>query len=422
MDAGAGECPHAPLFAHTHYVRLDRGIGDKAWDYSKIEVLGDISDLPFHDGSFDAVINIQVLEHLKEPGIGISEMARVLKPGGQLILTTVQCWEIHQHPNDFFRYTRYGLTYLFDKAGLESRVEALGGLFWLIGFRLMADPELLSKELALADFRGSASRFRLCDSGALLLPRSCGSPPRLHARLFLLVSQTITVTSSLIIITLNRAALLQRTLQGLTRQTRQIDEIIVIDNGPTRDTEQVVSAFAARYVPEPRRGYGHARNRGLDEASGALIYFLDDDCVPEPDWANVLWNVLDSGSADLASGSRIPGQAGLAARLEYLSTDGPVLSPALAAGAARHLSTSNLILRREVVAKTGCFDATLTMCEDRDFTTRARKLGFRLRYEPKARVTHYPAIHQVSEYLAKMRHYGTGTSQYFRRSGSDENR
>jgi GT2 family glycosyltransferase len=234
------------------------------------------------------------------------------------------------------------------------------------------------------------------------------------------VSQTITVTSSLIIITLNRAALLQRTLQGLTRQTRQIDEIIVIDNGPTRDTEQVVSAFAARYVPEPRRGYGHARNRGLDEASGALIYFLDDDCVPEPDWANVLWNVLDSGSADLASGSRIPGQAGLAARLEYLSTDGPVLSPALAAGAARHLSTSNLILRREVVAKTGCFDATLTMCEDRDFTTRARKLGFRLRYEPKARVTHYPAIHQVSEYLAKMRHYGTGTSQYFRRSGSDE--
>jgi SAM-dependent methyltransferase len=138
LDAGAGECPHAPLFAHTRYVRLDRGIGDKTWDYTKIEVLGDISELPFRDNSFDAVINIQVLEHLKEPSIGVNEMARVLKPGGELILTTVQCWEIHQHPNDFFRYTRYGLTYLFDKAGLESRVQALGGLFWLIGFRMMA--------------------------------------------------------------------------------------------------------------------------------------------------------------------------------------------------------------------------------------------------------------------------------------------
>jgi mycofactocin glycosyltransferase len=235
-----------------------------------------------------------------------------------------------------------------------------------------------------------------------------------------LVSQTTTVTSSLIIITLNRAALLQRTLQGLVRQSRPIDEIIVVDNGPTRDTEQVVSAFTARYVPEPQRGYGHARNRGLAEASGAFIYFLDDDCVPDPDWADVLWNVLESGAADLASGSRTPGQPGLAARLEYLSTDGPVLSPAIKAGPARHLSTSNLIVRREVVTRTGCFDTTLTMCEDRDFTTRARKLGFRLRYEPKARVTHYPEIHRVSEYLAKMRHYGTGTSQYFRRWRDEE--
>jgi GT2 family glycosyltransferase len=234
----------------------------------------------------------------------------------------------------------------------------------------------------------------------------------------LLVQET--VTSSLIIITLNRAALLQRTLHGLSRQSRAIDEIIVVDNGPTADTEQVVSSFTARYIPEQRRGYGHARNRGLAEAGGDIIYFLDDDCVPEPDWSDVLWNVLDSGDADLASGSRAPGQQGLAARLEYLSTDGPVLSPGLAAGPARHLSTSNLILRRDVVAKVGCFDTTLTMCEDRDFTTRARKLGFRLRYEPQARVTHYPAIHTLSDYLGKMRHYGTGTSEYFRRWRDEE--
>jgi GT2 family glycosyltransferase len=234
----------------------------------------------------------------------------------------------------------------------------------------------------------------------------------------LLVSQT--VTTSLIIITLNRPALLERTLAGLAQQSRRIDEIIVVDNGPTADTERVASSFTARYIAEPKRGYGHARNRGLAEASGSVIYFLDDDCVPEPDWSDVLWNVLNSGDADLASGSRAPGQPGLAARLEYLSTDGPVLSPHLAAGPARHLSTSNLILRRDVVTKVGCFDTSLTMCEDRDFTTRARQLGFRLRYEPKARVTHYPAIYRLADYLGKMRHYGTGTSQYFRRWHAEE--
>ena len=182
----------------------------------------------------------------------------------------------------------------------------------------------------------------------------------------------------------------------------------------------MVSRFTARYIPEPRRGYGNARNRGLAEARGDVIYFLDDDCVPEPDWSDVLWNVLDSGDADLASGSRAPGQPGLAARLEYLSTDGPVLSPDLAAGPARHLSTSNLILRRDVVAKVGCFDTTLTMCEDRDFTTRARKLGFRLRYEPKARVTHYPAIHGFPITLEKCATTEPDTSQYFRRWREEE--
>ena len=193
-----------------------------------------------------------------------------------------------------------------------------------------------------------------------------------------------TVTSSLIIITLEPRGTARNELSKAWRAKRgKLTRSSWSTMAQLRDTEQVVSSFTARYVPEPRRGYGHARNRGLAEARGAVIYFLDDDCVPEPDWSDVLWNVLDSGDADLASGSRAPGQPGLAARLEYLSTDGPVLSPGLAAGPARHLSTSNLILRREVVAKVGCFDTTLTMCEDRDFTTRARKLGFRLRYEPQ---------------------------------------
>jgi GT2 family glycosyltransferase len=230
--------------------------------------------------------------------------------------------------------------------------------------------------------------------------------------------------SSLIIITLNRAAALRRTLDGLVGQTHLPEEILIVDNGPDDETERAVSGFCCRlpvrYVPEPVRGYGNARNRGLAEARGEVLYFLDDDCVPEPDWAQTLWDELNSGKADLVGGSRVSGQAGVAARLEYLSTDGPALSPRLAGGPAEHLSTSNLIMSREVANKVGRFDCTLRMCEDRDFTTRARKLGFRLLYQPKAQVTHYPAIDRLSQYLAKMRHYGFGTSQYFERWRGEE--
>ena len=230
-----------------------------------------------------------------------------------------------------------------------------------------------------------------------------------------------TVTSSLIIITLNRALLLKRTLEGLARQLRQIDEIIVVDNGPTADTEQVVSSFTARYVPEPHRGYAHARNRGLAEASGDVIYFLDDDCVPEPDWSDVLWNVLDSGDADLASGSRAPGQPGLAARLEYLSTDGPVLSPAWLPGPRAICPLRISFCGAMWWSKVGCFDTTLTMCEDRDFTTRARKAWISVcAMSPRPASRTIRRFIGVSDYLGKMRHYGTGTSQYFRRWREEE--
>ncbi len=219
--------------------------------------------------------------------------------------------------------------------------------------------------------------------------------------------------TSLIIITLRRAALLRNTLLALTCQTRPVDEILVIDNGPDAPTETVAKEMGVRYVAEPRRGYGCARNRGLAEARGDVLYFLDDDCVAEPDWAERLWDAVASGSADLAGGSRVSGRAGLAARLEYLSTDGPVLSPRLPAGPARHLSTSNLIFKREVVDRAGRFDEKLAMCEDRDFTARARDAGFRLWFEPAARVTHYSSVQRAGEYFGRMRHYGYGTSQYF---------
>jgi GT2 family glycosyltransferase len=215
--------------------------------------------------------------------------------------------------------------------------------------------------------------------------------------------------TSLIIITLRRAALLKQTLAGVARQTRPPDEIVVVDNGPDPDTEAVARACGARYVVEPRRGYGCARNRGLAEARGDILYFLDDDCVAEPDWAERLAAV----QADFAGGSRVSGRTGLAARLEYLSTDGPVLSPALPPGAPAHLSTSNLIFRRAAAERVGPFDEGLAMCEDRDWTARARAAGLTLRFEPRARVTHYSSVFRLGDYFARMRHYGYGTSQFF---------
>jgi SAM-dependent methyltransferase len=139
LDAGAGECRFKPAFVHARYVGVDFGLGDSQWDYSKLDVVGRLEDLPFANATFDHVISIVVLEHTPEPARVIAEFQRVLSPGGTVHLVVPHMWEEHQRPHDYFRYTSSGMRYLMEKAGFDvRRVEPVGGFFWMLSRRLMA--------------------------------------------------------------------------------------------------------------------------------------------------------------------------------------------------------------------------------------------------------------------------------------------
>ena len=86
LDAGAGEGDHKHYFAAQRYCGLDLGIGDHAWDYSRLDVLGDLETLPFPDATFEAAINIVTLEHVLHPERVLCELGRVLAPGGRFLL------------------------------------------------------------------------------------------------------------------------------------------------------------------------------------------------------------------------------------------------------------------------------------------------------------------------------------------------
>lgn len=138
LDAGAGEAIYKPWFASQRYFAVDLGVGDASWDYSSLDAIADLATLPFRDGSFDACVNIVTLEHVKDPARVLREIARVLKPGGRLLLIVPQDWEVHQSPNDYFRYTRHGVRYLLEQAGLkEDDLTPMGGFFRLLQRRLL---------------------------------------------------------------------------------------------------------------------------------------------------------------------------------------------------------------------------------------------------------------------------------------------
>lgn len=117
--------------------------------------------LPFDDGAFDTVILSDVLEHLPEPQLTWREIARVLVPGGKLLLNVPFLYWIHEAPHDFYRYTEYALRRFATQAGFATRVlEPLGGA-----------PEVLADVLAksLADRRFGHTLAPLVQSACLWL-------------------------------------------------------------------------------------------------------------------------------------------------------------------------------------------------------------------------------------------------------------
>jgi len=138
LDAGAGEGQYAPYFANPGYCAVDLAVGDANWDYSGLDVIADLTALPFRAGAFDAAIHIVTIEHLREPGRALAEIARSLMPGGVLLVAAPHEWEVHQAPHDYFRYTRYGLAYLLEAAGFERlEIRPSGGYFRLLARRLL---------------------------------------------------------------------------------------------------------------------------------------------------------------------------------------------------------------------------------------------------------------------------------------------
>jgi len=121
LDIGCGSQPYRNVLARNvpRYVGFDLPPDRWSGRTNRADVWGRAERLPFAEGSFDTVVSFQVLEHLREPWTVVAEAARVLRPGGCLILTTVQHYHVHGEPNDFFRFTRHGLASLSERAGLS---------------------------------------------------------------------------------------------------------------------------------------------------------------------------------------------------------------------------------------------------------------------------------------------------------------
>lgn len=119
LDVGCGAAPYRDLFAHATYFGAEVPFASKYGGAKRADVLFNGKCLPIADASIDAVLCNQVLEHVFEPHAFLSEIRRVLRPGGRLLLTVPFVWDEHEQPYDFARYSSFGLRYLAQKHGFR---------------------------------------------------------------------------------------------------------------------------------------------------------------------------------------------------------------------------------------------------------------------------------------------------------------
>lgn len=144
LDAGAGELAQKRHCSHLDYVAQDfgsyNGSGDGAglqtgkWDQTHLDIVSDITEIPEPDASFDAIMCIEVFEHLPDPLAALREFTRLLKPSGWLVITAPRSSLTHFAPFHFQSgFNRYFYQHHLPKAGFDiQELSANGNYFGFI--------------------------------------------------------------------------------------------------------------------------------------------------------------------------------------------------------------------------------------------------------------------------------------------------
>ena len=182
---------------------------------------------------------------------------------------------------------------------------------------------------------------------------------------------------SVVIPAFNAAAFIAESIRSACRQTYADLDIVVVDDGSTDNTVQVLAALAAqdrriRLIKTDHRGVSAARNRGIAEARGDVIATLDADDLWHPQKIERQYDLLRRSETDVgvvycwAAGIDAQGRVILPV-WNASQAEGDVLSDIVRSGILSNGSTP--LMRRDAIERAGAYDETLQLCEDWQFYT-----------------------------------------------------
>jgi glycosyltransferase involved in cell wall biosynthesis len=223
---------------------------------------------------------------------------------------------------------------------------------------------------------------------------------------------------SVVIPTRNRSRILHKVLDAFCCQRGDLPEweLLVIDDGSSDNTAETVQSFAAhlpvRYLFQSQSGVSKARNRGLTEAIGRVVLFLDDDVIPEPHLAvehtrfhrefpqaehALLGYVTWDPTLPITPFMRWYGEFGGLFAFSRLRDNAPA--------AARFLYSCNVSFKCEFLRAAGGFNESLSVLEDHELGYRLHRRGMILFFRRAALGRHHQTFtfDQACQRLARYR-------------------
>jgi SAM-dependent methyltransferase len=166
LDCGCGAVPYYEIYVDLVAENVCIDWEHTAHGHDYIDEYVDLNGpLPFSDDSFDTVLLADVLAHIARPWSLVPEIARVLRPGGVLILGTPFLYWLNEQPHDYYRYTEFGLRRFCDDSGLDVvELEPYGGypdvLLDLISKMVVRGERTARLLLAVAGILGRTGVYR----------------------------------------------------------------------------------------------------------------------------------------------------------------------------------------------------------------------------------------------------------------------
>lgn len=195
---------------------------------------------------------------------------------------------------------------------------------------------------------------------------------------------------TIVVCSFNGASTIRDTMEGICKLQYPNYETIVVNDGSTDSTPEIVAEYPVKLISTENRGLSSARNTGWQEATGEIVAYIDDDAYPDPDWLTFLSNVFSNTTHVGVGGPNIaPPTDGIIAEAVANSPGGPV-HVLLTDDIAEHIPGCNMAFRRDALAAVGGFDPRYRAAgDDVDICWQLQKRGWTLGFNAAAMDWHH---------------------------------